>query len=299
MVINVILPVMLVLLVGYIFGRFTDVDPSPISKLAITVLSPALIFSFLVRNSLSSKQMIQIVSSVLVFTLIMTILTIVIIKWTGNRSMLTPSLLSTVFPNTGNYGLPIVMFAYGESAFALSVVIVVINFILMYSLGIYFALLSGDSWKQALRNIIKLPTSYATMLAILVNLFSIEIPNFVYDPIKMVGQSMIPLALLLLGIQLSRTNLKGHLSATIISSALKIIAAPIVIFAIVYTAGIDGTIAKVLILLNSMPTAVVMTIIAAEYKSGADMVANVTLLTTLTSFFSITTLLYLLNIIYG
>jgi malate permease and related proteins len=299
MVINVILPVLFVLLVGYLFGRFTDVDLSPISKLAITVLSPALIFSFLVRNTLSSSQLFQIIFSVLIFTLMMTLLTVIIIKWTGSGQWLIPSLLSTVFPNTGNYGLPIVLFAYGESAFSLAVVIVVINFILMYSLGIYFAILSKDSWKQALTKILKLPTTYAAVLAILVNLFSIEIPNFIYDPVKMVGESMIPLALLLLGIQLSKTTIKGHVSTTIIASALKMIAAPIVIFVIVLIAGIDGTIAKVIILLNSMPTAVVMTMIATEYKSGADMVANVTLITTLTSFFSITTLLYLLEIIFG
>src|SRR5690625_1366464 len=100
---------MLILLSGYLFGKFKKVDSAPISKLAIMIFSLALIFSFLVRNNLTSSQMVQTVSSVLVFTIIMTVLTIVIIKMSGNGHLISPSLLSTVFPNTGNFGLPIIL----------------------------------------------------------------------------------------------------------------------------------------------------------------------------------------------
>ncbi|MFJ7726464.1 AEC family transporter [Neobacillus sp. NPDC097160] len=166
----------------------------------------------------------------------------------------------------------------------------------MYSLGIYFASFSRNNWKKALKKLFLLPTTYASILAIVVNVFGIEIPDFLFNPISMVGEVMIPLALILLGIQLSRTNFKGYLSATIVSGLLKIIIAPIVIFATVYSLGIGGILAKVLIIQHSMPTAVIMTIIANEYNSGPEMVANTTFITTLASFFSITALLYLLNV---
>ena len=289
---------MLILLSGYLFGRFTTVDPTPISKLAIMILSPALIFSFLVRNNLTSTQMIQTVSSVLIFTVVITVITIIFIKITGNGHLLSPSLLSTVFPNTGNFGLPIILLAYGEHAFTLGVVIVVINFILMYSLGVYFASLSGNNWSEGVKNILLLPTTYAAILAIIVNIFNINIPDFLYDPIKMVGEAMIPLVLIILGIQLARTNIKGYLSSTIISSCIKVIIAPIVIFAIVYFLNIEGDLAKVIILQNAMPTAVIMTLIAAEYNSNPKLVANVTFITTVASFFSLTALLYLLDIFF-
>jgi predicted permease len=299
LVINVIIPVMLVMLGGYLFGRFTQVDQTAISKFAMVVLSPALIFSFLVRNPLSSSQMVQIVGSVLVFTLLMALVTILIMRVTGYKDLLNPALLSTVFPNTGNYGLPVLLFAYGEEAFTLGVVIVVINFILMYSLGVYFASLEGNSWRKALRNIAKLPTTYAAVFGMVINAFHLPIPDFLYDPIKWVGDAMVPVALLILGMQLSRTTFKGYVGATLISSGLRILVAPLLIIGIVYAAGIDGLMAKVLILQNSMPTAVVMCIIAAEYNARSEMVANVTFLTTLLSFFSITGLLYLLNFLYG
>src|SRR5699024_4938483 len=128
--------------------------------------------------------------------------------------------------------------AYGEEAYGFAVVIVVINFILMYSLGIYFASLSGSSWNQALKNIFVLPTTYAAILAIIINATSIEVPNVIYEPLLMVGESMIPLALLLLGIYLSRTRVKGHIGVSIIASLLKVLIAPLLIIFIVIMLGI-------------------------------------------------------------
>ncbi|WP_462413674.1 AEC family transporter [Neobacillus sp. Marseille-QA0830] len=297
--IDVIIPVLIILLAGYLFGKFSKIDPSPISKLSIFLLSPALIFSFLVKNELSSTEMIQITTSVLLFTIVMVLLTVIVMRWTGNKEFTNASLLSTVFPNTGNYGLPIILFAFGEKASAMAIIIVVMNFILMYSLGIYFASYKKNSWKTALKSLFFLPTTYATILAIIVNLFHIKIPDFIMDPISMVGEVMIPLALILLGIQLSRSSLKGYISVTILSSVLKIVLAPLVIFVIVQLMGISGILAKVLIIQHSMPTAVIMTIIAAEYKTKADTVANITFMSTVASFISVTILLYFLNAYYG
>lgn len=298
MFIHVILPVMLVMLAGYLFGRLTKVDHAGISKFAMVVLSPALIFSFLVRNPLTTSQMIEIVVSVLTFTLLMALITYVMMSMMGKKDMLNPALLSTVFPNTGNFGLPVLLFAYGEEAFTLGVVIVVLNFILMYSLGVYFASLEGNSWREALRNIVRLPTTYATVLAVIVNSFHISIPDFLYNPIKLVGDATVPVCMLILGIQLARTSVSGYLEATVTLSVVKVLVAPVLIFGIVYAAGIDGNMAKVLVLQHSMPTAVVMTMIASQFNARADMVANVTFLTTILSFFSITGLLYFLNYFY-
>lgn len=294
MLINVIFPVILVTLIGYLFGKYTKVDHSAISKFAMMVLSPALIFSFLVRNTLSSSDMVMIIIAILLFTLLMSIITFLIMKGLGKGNLVNPSLLTTVFPNTGNFGLPVILLAYGNEAFSVAVVITIINIILMYSLGVYFASSEEKDWRSGLRKLLFLPTTYATLTAMIVLFFRIPIPEFIYQPIKMIGDSMIPVIMLLLGIQLSKTTLKVYQGATLISSGIKVIIAPIVIFIIVWVLGIEGTLANVLILQNAMPTAVVMTLIAAEYKANAEMVANVTFLTTILSFFSITGLLYLL-----
>lgn len=298
MIIDVIVPVILILSIGYIFGKFTDVNPEPTSKLAVMILSPALIFSFLVGTDLSSNEMIQIVLSVLLFTFAMIVITYIVIKLIKQKKYLSQALLTTVFPNTGNYGLPIIIFAYGEKAYGYAVIIVVINFILMYSLGVYFATLSGDSWKKGIKNILVLPTTYATILAILINVFSIHIPNMIFQPLKMVGESMIPLALILLGIQLSRTKVAGYRLVTFTASFLKVFVAPLVIFAIVILLGIKGDLAKVVIIQNSLPTAVIMTLIATQYKAREDLVANITFVGTIISFIPISILLYVLDFLY-
>lgn len=298
MLINVILPVILVVLGGYLFGKYTNVDHSSISRFAMMLLSPALIFSFLVRNSLTTTEMMQTVGAVLLFTVLVAILTFVILQATGQKHMITPGLLSTVFPNTGNYGLPVLLFAYGEEAFSLGVVVVVMNFILMYTLGVYFASLEGGDWRKGVRNVIKLPTTYAALLAIVVNVFHIPIPDFIYNPVKLVGDAMIPVVLLILGMQLSKTTFRGAMGATVTMSTIRLLLSPLLMIGIVALLHIDGMVAKVLVLQHATPTAVIMSMIAAEYRAQPNIVANVTFLSTIASFATMTMFLYLVDYLY-
>ncbi|MCM3566942.1 AEC family transporter [Neobacillus mesonae] len=306
MIINVILPVMLIMAAGYLFGRFTNVDQAPISKFSMVVLSPALIFSFLVRTNLSAVSLIQILVATVLFTIFLAAITFVVMKITKNKMLLNPALLSTLFPNSGNVGLPVLLFAYGDEGFSIGVVIVVIHFVLIYSLGVYFASMEGGNWKKGLKNVTKLPTTYATILSLIVIIFKIDVPDFLYDPIKLVGDAMVPVVLLILGIQLSKTKIssaegleKGKNVSSLISiSVIKLLISPLLIIAIVIVGQFDPLIAKVLILQSSMPTAVLMTMIATEYKAKPELVASATFVTTLLSFFSITGLLYLLNYLY-
>lgn len=295
MIVQVIIPVMIVILGGYLFGRFTNVDHLPISKFSMTVLSPALIFSFLVRNSLTSTQMFQVVTAVLIFAVLLILITGLVMRVSGQRRMTKPALLSTVFPNSASYGLPILLLAYGEEAYSLGIVIIVIDFILMFSLGVYFATSQRSSWRKSLIKILRIPTTYASTLAIIVNVLNVRIPDFLYNPVKLVGDATVPVVLLLIGIQLSRTKFKGYLKVTLISSMLRLVVAPVIIFFIVYFMGIEGMMAKVLILQRAMPTAIVMTIIATEYKAHEDVVANTTFLSSLLGFFTISSLLYFLD----
>ncbi|ADG05234.1 AEC family transporter [Kyrpidia tusciae] len=294
-----VVPVIFVIGIGYLFGRYASADLGSISKFSMVVLSPALIFSFLVRNQLDSHQLVKIVAAVLLFTVVMAAVTLVVMGLCGMKPFMKPALLATVFPNTGNYGLPILLFAYGQQAFSMGVVIVVVNFILMYTLGVYFASLERASWRTAITDVFRLPTTYATLAAIIVSLLHIPIPSYIYDPLKMMGDAMIPVVMLILGMQLAHVKPRGDTGPTVISSLVRLVVSPAVMLGIVYLFGIGGLMAKVLIVQNSMPTAVIMTMIAAEYRARPDFVAGTTFLSTLMSFGTITGLLYGVNRLFG
>jgi predicted permease len=296
--INVVIPVLVIMFSGYIFGKRYDIDPSTISKMTMVILSPALIFSFLVRAEISYLQLGQIVLSVLIFTIIMSVLTVVLFLLFKDRENIREGLIGNVFPNTGNFGLPVVLFAYGDEGFQLGVIIVVINFILMYSLGIFFASPKNSTHIENIKDILKLPTTFATILASIILLFQLKVPDFIFEPLRLVGDSMIPIAMILLGIYLANTPINGYTKPTLLTSILKVVVAPVVIILTVSLLGIDDTLAKVLIIQHAMPTAVLMSIIASEYKMKVGIVANATVVTTIASIFSITVLLYLLELIY-
>lgn len=247
--------------------------------------------------------MSKLIIVVFIFTLIITLITIVVMRITKNKELINPALLATVFPNTGNIGLPVLMFAYGNDAFSIGVIIVVVNFVFMYTLGIYFASVEGANWTQGLKNIIKLPTTYATVLAILCITFHIQIPDFIYDPIKLMGDAMVPVCLILLGVQLSRTKIRNEstlpqvkfIQSIALITILRLIIGPLITMFILTFGTFEPLMAKVLILQNSMPTAVIMTMIAEEYKARPGLVANATFINTIFSVFTITGLLYLIE----
>lgn len=297
--IHVTVPVILIIGIGYLFGRYGATDLTAISKFSISVLSPALIFSFLARNPLTLGQMAEVTAAVLLFTAAMAGITWLVIRVLGMKTFLMPALMTTVFPNTGNYGLPILLFAYGQQAFSLGVIIVVLNFVLMYTLGVYFASLEQSDWRRAAAEVFRLPTTYAAAVGLAVNVLHIPIPDFIYDPIKMMGDAMIPVVMLILGMQLVHVKPGGDVLPVAVSSMVRLFASPAVMVAICYLLGIGGLMAKILVVQNSMPTAVIMTMIAAQYGTRPDFVAGTTFLSTVMSFATVTGLLYGVNWLFG
>lgn len=281
-------------------GKFTNIENAPLSQIAMTILSPALIFGYLANSELTKNELLTIILAVILFTIVMIILTAAIFIFFKKQESLKPILLATIFPNTGNIGLPIILFAYGEEGLSIAIVIFVINLVLMYTLGVYIASLYQDqgNWKKGFWKIIKLPTTSAAFLGLLFNILNISVPKFLDEAINLVGSAMVPIVLLILGIQLSRTKITGSINTTIINSTIRLIGSPLVMIGIVLLLKIKGEMAEVLVLQNAMPTAVIMSVIAIDYNTKPEIITNTTFFSTIFSFATIAVLLQLLPLIF-
>lgn len=292
MFVNVVVPVVLIMAGGWLFGRYTRVELKPLSQFAMYVLSPALIFSYLARSEIPSAEFAQIVLVTVLFTAAASLLTWLVARICGLREAVSPLLLVSVFTNSGNYGLPVLLFAYGREGFTRGVAVVVIHFMLMYTLGIYYASLQEANWRRALANVVRLPSAYATAAAMLVRILGLPLPDFLYNPLRLVGDATVPVVLLVLGMQLARTRVEGALPPVVVGSVLRLVVGPLAALGLVWGLGVTGLTAKVLVLQHAMPTAVLMTLVAIQYGARPDLVANVTFVTTVCSLASVTALLY-------
>src|SRR5512145_1625729 len=200
---NNILPIILLSGAGFALGKLLHIDPRSLGRVVFYVFSPVLIFDLLVQNQLNITEAAIVVVFTLCLLLIMGLLTLVMGSiFKLERTALVAILITTMFANTGNYGLPLVSFAFGEQALPYAGVYFITTTLVFYTFGVILASLGHMSFKEAIVGLLRIPMIYAVLLAILINLWEIELPVPLARTVELAANGTIPLMLILLGVQL-------------------------------------------------------------------------------------------------
>jgi predicted permease len=210
------------------------------------------------------------------------------------RAALTSVLITTMFGNTGNYGLPLVSFAFGEKALSYAGIFFVTTTFLFYTVGVLIASLGHMNLKDALLGLLKIPTLYAVILAILINTFHLQIPGPIDRAVQLAAGGSIPLMLILLGVELTRVELKANLRALQLSVVLRLLIAPVVALILAALFGMQSVARQGSVTEASMPAMVSSTVLATEYQLDSKLVTAVVFISTLLSPLTLTPLLVFL-----
>ncbi|MBC7251476.1 MAG: AEC family transporter [Anaerolineae bacterium] len=291
-----ILPIFVVIGAGYTLARTLRLEAKPFSRLAFYVLAPCLTFVSLVQNRINGDELGRIVLFITLNTLAVGVITWLIARALRlNRPVESALLLSTIFVNCGNYGIPLNLFAFGESAQARAIVYLVVLATLSNTVGVYLAARGRASGRQALRNLIKVPLVYAVLLAGVVSISGVTVPEPVFKAIELIGSASVPVMLLILGMQLAQTSIARHLKITGLGTFIRLIVAPILAFGLAALLGLRGITRQTMIVEASTPTAVTSTILALEFDTRPDLVTSVVFLSTLLSPLTITAVIALVR----
>ncbi|MCC8438014.1 AEC family transporter [Brevibacillus sp. M2.1A] len=294
--VEVILPVLLIFLSGYILQRIFKMDLKPISSLAIYILSTALVFRTFYKTQLDLQLFYIVVISLLLLAALVVITQLTARMFKYDKQQESALMLATAFMNSGNYGTPIILFAFGDAGFTYAVQIMVFHSIMMGVFGVYFASRGGNGMGTAIKAIFKQPSNYAVVLAILLQQLQIVIPQSYYQAIDLVAQAAIPVVMLILGMQLANVSTKAlewqGLSA---ASVIRLVASPLLAYLICLLFPIDPLLQKVLVVLAAMPSAATTAIYAIQFNMRPQFVSSSVLVTTV---ISIGTLTFLLNILH-
>jgi predicted permease len=292
---RVILPVFLIIALGYLLERWLSLDMRSISRVIFYALAPCLVFSSTATSAVSGADMGKIVSFVLLTTLAMGLLSWAVTKALRfSRAMESAFLLTTLFVNSGNYGLPINLFAFGQAGLERATVFFTASALLTNSIGVYLASRGQASGLDALRNVFKVPIVYGALAGFVVNLATIPVPEPVAKAVDLVGGASVPLMLLLVGMQLARTSLVGELKVIGLATFVRLVVAPAVALVLAAWLGLTGVTRQACITEASMPTAVMTTILATEFEAEPQFVAGVVFVSTLVSIITLTLLLALI-----
>ncbi|MHA6251550.1 AEC family transporter [Oceanobacillus sp. CAU 1775] len=295
--IEVILPIIFVFIAGFTLQKFRAMDVRSISAMTIHILAPALIFITLYDTTFDRSYLVIIVFMfvLLGFVVLSNKILKRIFGWSPQIE--SASILASGFLNAGNYGLPVVLFSLGPAVLPYAVFIMVIQGLMNNFFGIYYASRGKSGVKQALLNVMKMPTTYAAMLGILFQVLEIPLTESLHSMISIVGEASIPVMMLVLGMQLgTMTALRLNWQVIISSVSIKMIASPIIAYVFVSLIEIDPLVGTLLIIISAMPTAATTTMYAIEFDTEPELVSSITFIATVVSFVSISIVLNLLNL---
>jgi predicted permease len=200
-----VIPVFILIAIGFFFARFKKISLEPITEIVIYLGAPCLVFT-----SLASKPLFATDIAVLLAGLLGIIAGVGLLIWIYGllTHFSSPGFtLPVLFMNAGNIGIPLALFAFGEPGLQRGTLLYVMITLVHNSLGLY--LLGG---KGGAGEIFRLPLIYAAVLGLLFNVAQIRIPEPIFQPLSLLGYSVIPLMLLSLGYRLCgiRSLTRGH-----------------------------------------------------------------------------------------
>ena len=292
---NNLLPILLIAAAGYILGKTLTVDSRTIGRVVFYVFSPLLVFNLMVTSQLNLRQALTTVGYTAAVIAVMGTLAFILGKvFQLERTHLLAVVLTVAFGNTGNYGLPLVKFAFGDEALAVASIFYVTTTILFNTVGVVIASLGHLDLKSAILGVFRLPIVYAVMVALLVKGFGLQIPLPLSRTIEIAANGAIPAMIILLGLELTRIEWSQSLRATSLGVATKLLIGPLVGLVLAGLFGMQGHARQGSVIEAAMPAAVATTVVATEYKLEPSLVTAIVFLGTVLSPLTLTPLIVFL-----
>lgn len=283
-VFEIVFPIFAIVLLGYLYARRFGPDMASANRLNIEIFTPALIFSVLSGEGFELGRYAELAAAAAVVVLGSGVLAWPLARLFGfgNRVFLPPMM----FNNSGNMGLPLALFAFGEAALPAAMILFLVENTLHFTVG--NAMLTGHV--NPLR-LLRMPMLLATLAGILVALFSVRVPGPLHQAIDLVGQVAIPLMLFALGVRMTGVDLSDWrigLAGALVGPAAGMLIAGAVLLVI----ELPPVQAAQLVVFAALPPAVLNFMLAERYGIAPRQVAAIVLLGNLASLAILPAVLY-------
>jgi len=293
---NNLLPILLLGGAGFALGKYLAVPPQPLGRAIFYIFAPLLVFNILEQSQLSLGN----ITGMMAFAAVI-MLAVAGMAYLAGRllhldgSVLTVVVLTTMFANNGNYGLPLISFAFGPAALAYASVYYATLSLMFYTLGVLIASSGRKRPKEALLGLLKVPAIYAILAAMVFNRMGWQLPTPLQRTVTLAADAAVPAMLVLLGLELSRVKWTRNLRALSIPAISRLIIGPLFAWGLAALSGMRGAALLAGITEGGMPSAVMTTVLAAEYDLEPSLITTVVFLTTIISPLTLTPLLFFLG----
>jgi predicted permease len=291
---TIVLPIFILIGIGFTLDKVFELNIETLTKILFYVITPIVAFNTLVGTELKSTEIFYIGSITIIFQIVMYVLSHALFSLKPFKKERAVLACSATFFNSGNYGFPFMLLAFGERGLEVVALIIPAQAIILFSLGL-IALSGERSLKVSARRLSKVPILYALVIGLIVRLLNIPIPEVLAVPLEELNNGMVPLALITLGAQLSRSKVNGNLLPVASASALRLLVGPLVVALMTFLMGVPHDLAVMLIAAAGLPTAINIFILSKEFGKSPELASQLVFWTTLVSAISLPLLLIVLR----
>ncbi len=263
--------------IGYVWARAGhNYDVDLVTSLIFLLGTPCLVFSTLLKLEVSPAALGEIAfAAALALAAFMTFAAATLKLL---RLPFPPFLPALTFPNTGNMGLPLCLFAFGDAGLALGIAFFAVISTAQFTIGMWIS-----SGQPSPRQLVRTPQLYAIAISLLFMLTDTPPPAWIANTTALIGGMTIPLMLITLGVSLARLEM-ANLRRGLMLSFLRLCVGLLVGLGLAQGLGFEGTTRGVVIIQCAMPVAVFNYLFAQRFNRAPEEVAGLVVLSTLITF---------------
>ena len=292
-----------IVVVGYIAGKWGYMGGTfdkKLSKVVIDITCPALILSSAMTGELPDRRYILPLLGISVLTyLLLTGVALLLPRFLTKKKDDEGVIgFAMMFGNVGFMGYPIVASIFGHEAVFYAAVLNVVNTFTVFTIGTMLVVGKNQSTaaekemsrKKMLRKVLystPMLSAYLTMLIVALEIK--DIPEFISQPLTMIGNITVPAALLIIGSSMSQLPLRALLgNGTIYTTTLMRLAVlPVGIHYLMTLLGFSSFVVGINTVVIAMPVATYGTILCLRHGKDTTLITEVTFITTLLAMISI------------
>lgn len=281
---SVVVPIVVTASVGFGWTRFGyRLDTKDLAALISDVATPCLIISTFQASRLSFEAFLAVAGATATAIVLFAVLGALVLSLL--RLRVRTFLPSIAFPNAGNLGLPLSLYAFGTEGLGYAIAFFSVSSVANFTFG--QAIAAGRAnW----RGLFQLPILYAVAVGIALSVSGVELPLWAKSTFALIGNLTVPLMLLMLGSSLGQLRVASFGRAVIVSF-IRVGLGAVVGIGVAAIFDLAGSMRAVFILLSANPVAVFNYLFAQRWDNQPEEVAGVVVLSTLLSILTVPLLL--------
>jgi predicted permease len=296
---QVLLPILGLIGCGWLLDRKWRLDLATLVRLNIYLFVPAFIFFEVVSSHVTAGEALKVMGFTICIVFGMFLCSGLIGRLQGYPAPQTRALqLATMFYNSGNYGVPLMLLAYPVLGPLLQVFVVLTQNITCFTVGLMLASSGGHGagWRAFLP-VLRQVSIWAVGFALIVRGFHLPVQQWrwLWVPVEYLHGALVGVALVTLGVQLSQTQVRQSIGRLGWAISLRLLGGPLLALALIPLFGFTGETARIMILSSGFPTAVNTALLAHEFESDSAFAAAAVFYSTLVSMLTVTILIAVLQ----